>query len=255
MELIVRDECPSTSSDPAVLDPGAPHGLIVAARSQTAGRGQRGNCWEAEPGKNLSFSMVIRPRFITAARQFVLSEAVALGIAGVLEAVLRKDGVDEPVTIKWPNDIYVGGRKICGILIENTLTGRRIDKSIAGIGININQRRFVGDAPNPVSLCQLTGREYELAGLLEDFASAILSAVDLAEVGETREGPAAGAVHSAFLSRLGRADGELHRWVEMPSGSIVDARIETVSEDGMLHLRHADGSCHSYAFKQISALL
>lgn len=95
-----------------------PHGYTLAARSQTAGRGQRGNSWESLPGRNLTFSILLRPEHIAPARQFVISEAVALGIAGVIDRYLPQGMT---TAIKWPNDIYAGDRKICGILIEHTL--------------------------------------------------------------------------------------------------------------------------------------
>ena len=173
--IIWRDTCPSTNSDPAVLDPEAPHGLVVAAREQTAGRGQRGNTWESGPGLNLSFSIVLRPAGIHPARQFCISEAVALAVAETVEEELCRNGVDDPVYVKWPNDIYVGDRKICGILIENTITGTHIDKSIVGIGLNVNQREFLSDAPNPVSLIQLTARETPLDSLLDRLTARLLT--------------------------------------------------------------------------------
>ncbi len=173
--IIWRDTCPSTNSDPAVLDPEAPHGLVVAAREQTAGRGQRGNTWESGPGLNLSFSIVLRPGDLHAVRQFCISEAVALAVAETVEEELRSNGVDDPVYVKWPNDIYVGDRKICGILIENTVTGTHIDKSVVGIGLNVNQREFHSDAPNPVSIIQLTARETPLQPLLDRLTARLLT--------------------------------------------------------------------------------
>ena len=99
--------------------PDAPAGTVLAARMQTAGRGQRGASWEAEPGKNLTFSQLFRPDRLHAARQFELSMLVSLAIADTVDDLIAHTGLS--AKIKWPNDIYVGDRKICGILIENKL--------------------------------------------------------------------------------------------------------------------------------------
>lgn len=127
----------------------------VTAEFQTAGKGQRGNTWEAEEGKNLLFSFVLYPSFLEARRQFILSQIVSLAIKEELSRW------SDEITIKWPNDIYWKDKKICGILIENDLSGHHIRRSIAGIGININQEVFNSDAPNPVSLKQITGKEHD----------------------------------------------------------------------------------------------
>ena len=123
----------------------------VTAEFQTAGKGQRGNTWEAEEGKNLLFSFVLYPSFLEARRQFILSQIVSLAIKEELSRW------SDEITIKWPNDIYWKDKKICGILIENDLSGHHIRRSIAGIGININQEVFNSDAPNPFSLKQIPG--------------------------------------------------------------------------------------------------
>lgn len=119
---------------------------VIVADFQTSGRGQRGNSWESDPGKNLLFSTVIFPEFLEARRQFLISQIISLAIKEEL------DTYTSDISIKWPNDIYWKEKKICGMLIENDLMGRNINQSIAGIGININQEIFHSSAPNPVSL-------------------------------------------------------------------------------------------------------
>ena len=166
LNIEILDSCDSTN---AVLAsrPDAQHGTVVATRSQTAGRGQRGNSWEAEPGTNLTFSLLLRPQGFPAARQFELSMLVALGVADVLNSLFGRLGFrDLKARIKWPNDIYVGHKKIVGILIENQLSGAGIDRTIVGIGVNVNQTRFLSDAPNPTSVALLTGRTLALEPLL-----------------------------------------------------------------------------------------
>ena len=136
--------------------------ILVTADFQTAGRGQAGNSWESEAGKNLLFGLLFHPREVEANRQFILSQAVALSICETLSDYA------EDIRIKWPNDIYWKDRKICGMLIENTLVGRCIENCIIGAGININQQTFCSDAPNPVSLRQITGKEQEPVFILAD---------------------------------------------------------------------------------------
>ena len=128
-----------------------PEGYIAYTDTQRAGRGQRGNSWESQPGKNLTFSLLLRPEHIPANQQFLLSQAVSLAATDVLNRYASG------FSIKWPNDIYWEDKKIAGILIENVLSGSTFARSIVGIGLNINQERFISDAPNPVSLFQITG--------------------------------------------------------------------------------------------------
>ena len=178
MRIIHLDTVGSTSSYLASLGAEAAHGTVVMAREQTAGRGQRGNSWEAEPGMNITLSLMLHPKGLPPARQFVISRAVSLAIVGMLDKYV------DDVTIKWPNDIYIGDRKICGILIENTITGSTINRCIVGIGLNVNQTEFRSDAPNPVSLCQLMhGTVFDIDSLAEDMVSAILRRVDEAVKG------------------------------------------------------------------------
>ena len=131
-----------------------PEGTVVITDYQTAGRGQKGNSWESERGKNLTFSILLHPNHIPPGKQFILSQLISIAIVGVLKKY------DRHFTIKWPNDIYWKEKKIAGMLIEVDLTGSSLSNAIIGIGININQRHFKSDAPNPVSLTQITGKEH-----------------------------------------------------------------------------------------------
>lgn len=246
MNIIDIPQTSSTNTLMAQMDSQTPlpHATIVRALAQTAGRGQRGNSWESEPGQNLTFSMLLRPAGVDAAAQFFISEAVALGVADTLAELLSDHPEAGEVAVKWPNDIYVGNRKICGILIENTLTGRTIDRSIAGIGVNVNQQLFVSDAPNPVSLTQLTGRRYELRPLLENIGAAI----------EANMAEDPGQIHSRYIARLWRREG-LHPYTITDTGTRIMARIAGIEPTGRIILAHADGTTAPYAFKEIAALL
>ena len=139
------------------------------ALAQTAGIGQRGNHWEAAPGQNLTFSLILHPLFLPADRQFKLTQALSLALLDFL-----KDFRDlKDLKVKWPNDIYVVGRKICGTLISTRLSGNSIASAVCGIGININQTLFPDWVPNPTSLALLTGQQYELEPLLQQLLGCI----------------------------------------------------------------------------------
>lgn len=219
--------------------------LLVYALRQTAGRGQRGNSWESEPGKNLTASALFVPGNIHPASQFSISEAVALAVADLLDEY----GVE--AAVKWPNDIYVGDRKICGILIEHSIVGQHLSRTVAGIGININQREFLSDAPNPVSLWQLTGKEYDIPAVASRLASCLEK-----RVGEACRADGSGreSLHSAFMSRLWRGRG-FHLFLDKKNGELISARIAGVASDGMLTLATHRGEMRVYAFKEVEFLL
>ncbi len=246
VSITMLDEAGSTN---AVLRDmtaaGAPHGSVVAARRQTAGRGQRGNSWESEPGKNLTFSVLLRPESIEARRQFMLSEAVAVSVAEAVQSWLPANA--PLVEVKWPNDIYIADRKVCGILIENSLSGANIGFSIVGVGINVNQEVFRSDAPNPVSVIHYTHAELPLDRLLSDVCSRIVARCQ-ALPGESDK------VHADFLGRLWRRSGQ-HLFSE-PGGEPFYASIADVRPDGTLMLQRSgsDDLC-GYAFKEIEAVL
>ena len=139
---------------------------VLSAFCQTSGHGQRGNSWYANAGENLTFSIVLKHNTrIKAIDQFALSEMAALAVIELLAAH------EIEAKVKWPNDIYVGDRKICGILIENSLRGDTLSSSIIGIGLNVNQTEFDPSLPNPTSmaLCNTSGRWQSLPLLLEEF--------------------------------------------------------------------------------------
>ncbi|CAG4991968.1 Bifunctional ligase/repressor BirA [Dyadobacter sp. CECT 9275] len=137
-KVIYLPSCHSTNDIAAELVRGGmfSEGTVVITDEQTKGRGQRGSVWLSPPGENLTFSLIITPEQVLIAEQFVISQAVALGVSSYLKA----RGLD--AKIKWPNDIYIGQKKVCGTLIENSIQGNSIVSSVIGIGVNINQRNF-----------------------------------------------------------------------------------------------------------------
>jgi BirA family biotin operon repressor/biotin-[acetyl-CoA-carboxylase] ligase len=220
-----------------------PHGYCISADFQTSGHGQATNRWESEDGKNLLFSLLLRPTVIPAAEQFVITELVTLAIINALQDYIR-----QKITIKWPNDIYVGDKKLCGILIENALCGPTIDTCIVGIGININQELFVSDAPNPVSLKQLNGRDNDRGEILEEIYQNILNYYDyLADNWQNND--IKQSLHYEYMNNLYRRTG-YHNY-STPEGEHFRAEIEDIGPQGHLTLRLESGELRIFAFKKV----
>lgn len=135
--------------------------VLATTDYQTAGRGQRGNHWEAERGKNLLFGFLFHPTLVPVTHQFALSEALALAVRAALA-----EHVDGGVTVKWPNDVYWLDYKIAGMLLEHDVCGTQIATTLTGVGVNVNQTVFESDAPNPISLMKITGNHHSRAELL-----------------------------------------------------------------------------------------
>lgn len=238
-QIIYLDEVSSTNSHLRGLigHKELPEGSVVVAGFQTAGRGQIGNVWESEAGRNLTFSMVLYPDCIPANHQFLISQIAALSVKETLDAYV--DGV----TVKWPNDIYWNDRKICGMLIENDLSGWSLYCSVIGIGLNLNQDTFRGDAPNPVSLRQITGKEYDWNEVLKRFLSIMYNKYLLLLQEKYDE------IRTAYHAALYRRDGS-HLYKD--DNGEFEASIDTIEPTGHLLLRLPDGAIRRYAFKEVS---
>ena len=221
-QLIWLPACPSTNTEAQLLlgQNRASDGCTVITGYQTAGRGQRGNQWQVAPDENLTLSVVWFPTFLAASQQFSLSQAVALAVHDWASTLL---GPDPQLRLKWPNDLYFGNRKFGGILIENSLSGSKIQSSIVGIGLNINQQQF--PIPTATSLGQLTGRHYELPVL----ASRLLECLERRYL-QLRTG-AVGSLRHDYLKALYRYR-ETH-FFEV-EGQRVQGQIVGVEEDGRL---------------------
>lgn len=204
---------------------------------QTAGRGQRGTVWESAPGENLLFGVVFRPTFLPAVQQFFLSEALALAVADAVRPYA--DGI----SVKWPNDIYWHDRKLAGMLLEHTLRGNSIAHTVAGVGLNVNQSRFVGDAPNPVSLRQVVGHDVSRAVLLESILQQFESNYFMLQRGETAQ------LHDRYMHCLYRREGW---YTYRDRNGRFTARIAGISPQGVLTLERPDGQMSDYAFKEVS---
>ena len=179
MGRIIRfDRLESTNKYCEALDPNTVEDFTCYwALEQTAGIGQRGNHWESAAGENLTFSLVLHPTWLPAEQQFRLTEALSLGVLDCINGLKGFNGTKGfnglNAIVKWPNDIYVGGLKICGMLVSNRLSGDTLGTAICGIGLNANQRVFPEWVPNPTSLSLLTGQQYELESLLEKLLGCI----------------------------------------------------------------------------------
>jgi birA, biotin-[acetyl-CoA-carboxylase] ligase region len=216
-----------------------PEGTVVCTDNQTAGKGQRNNVWESQPGKNLTFSVLLYPQFLPLNRFFLLSEIISLGIKDTL------DIYTDDISIKWPNDIYYQNKKICGILIENEVTGQCYSQSIVGIGLNVNQDVFFSDAPNPVSLKQITGKEFDLDALLQEILANCFLWYERLREGQARE------IEEAYFNALYRNKG-FHSYKDQ--SGVFEARIEKVGSDGFLCLHTDKGDSRKYAFKEVEFL-
>lgn len=226
--------------------------LTLCTYRQTAGRGQRGNGWESEPDKNVSFTTVLPTAALAPEQLPRLSMVVPLAVALALQ------GYHLPASVKWPNDIYVGDEKICGILIENILQGGHIAGSIAGIGVNINQRLFVSNAPNPTSMALLAGHDFDKQEVLCAILYQLQTLWPLVTTQDEQ-------LHHLYMQHLYRRNG-LWLWRERAASAApmaisherqdsFEATIKDVNNEGQLLLQQTDGSIHAYNFKEIQYII
>lgn len=218
-----------------------PELTLVDSDSQTKGRGQAGNSWESRDGENLTFSWLCHPTFVSADNQFVLSQAAALAIQSTLS-----EFVDD-VRIKWPNDIYWKDKKICGILIECTLAGTSVKDCIMGVGVNINQKKFYSDAPNPVSLAQIVGFTFNRESVLEKLTDSFNHYYDMLKSGKV------GDLVNEYKNNLYRKTG-LHAYCE-PGGEEFRAEFVDVLPSGHLLLKDDSGCNREYEFKEVKFII
>ena len=233
-----------------------PDGTIVVAREQFAGRGQAGNSWNSEAGKNLTCSVLLYPQFLPADRQFLLNKVISLSVLDFVHAALQdhrmafRTGQQRPeipvVAIKWPNDIYVGNKKAGGILIAHKIMGDRLKASIVGIGININQTLFPSGLPNPVSLAQLTGKEYDLM----ESRSALCRYLDLRYLALSRFGPA--NLDDAYHRHL-MGMGVWGKY--LLQGNETEGLIKGVDDLGRLLVEDRSGDVSVYMHREIEYIL
>ena len=214
---------------------------VVSTEEQTAGKGMGSNGWESEVGKNLTFSLAVDMSFLPAERQFLLSEAVPLGIIEVLDTVLPAD----KISIKWPNDLVYENRKLAGILINSTIKANMMDVSIIGIGLNVNQMQFQDWPTHPISLKMITGQTYDLQPLMDQIADRILIKVE-----QLKSDPA--IIEQEYLKRLFR----YRTWADYEvDGKVLRLFMTGIDVFGRLQL--VDEAQQSYLFdiKEIKFVL
>lgn len=213
-------------------------GFIIQSNFQKNGRGQAGNYWESEAGKNLTFSMVLYPEFLPPVKQFLLSKMVAVALLTELNKM------QEGFEIKWPNDIYFKNKKVAGILIETAIMGTQLKHAIIGVGLNVNQVYF-DKAPNPTSLKLIIVEELNLQVVLASIKKTICSVYDVLKHG------GADQINEEYAKHLYRKTG---MWKFEDVNGIFKATIQHVKENGQLVLSDADDTTREYWMKEVKFL-
>ncbi len=238
-DIIYLTECHSTNDMALekIKERSISEGSVIISDHQTAGKGQRGNRWFSEPGQNLTFSLVLQPVFLSPDRQFLLSMAVSLGLVSMLDQYGIK------AMVKWPNDIVlVNGHKLAGILIENSITQKRIEYSVVGIGLNINQGMFGSFTAS--SLANVLGRPIGLQEVLEKTIHELESMYLKLKSGKSAD------VHLKYMQNLYR----YQAWAKYQDQEVFEGRIEGIDQRGRLEIRKTTGELVAYDLKEIKFL-
>ena len=222
-------------------------GDVVWADFQTAGRGQRGHEWHSRKGENLTFSVVLEPTFVAIAEQFAVSEVVALSLVDML----AEYGIE--ARIKWTNDIYVGDKKLVGILIEHSLATSTLRRTIVGVGINVNQTEFDASLPNPVSMAQLLDRELNVEEVLQRFLAHLQRNYEALREMQNAKCKMQNLLHLRYNELLYRL-GEFHTYA-LPSGERFEAKILGTAFSGALRLENEAGEIKDYLFKEVEFII
>lgn len=212
-------------------------GTVILADYQSAGRGQIGNTWKVAPGKNLTFSLILSPRFLPVQKQFALSQAISLAIRDFLATLCAKS-----IYVKWPNDIYIEDKKVCGILIQNTLSGRNIQNSIIGIGLNVNQEQFPDLLTNASSLAIETGKSFDLPFIFPTLLQFIEQKYQQLRSGQLSE------IHQNYLNHLFLY--QIEAFFQEPGKAPFSGKITGVNSHGQLGITH-QGQVSYYNLKEI----
>ena len=235
-KILALPECESTNSLMVSLSQNKTldEGTVIITENQTKGRGQAGNKWVTEPGVNLTFSVLLKPTFLEPSSQFYLNIAVGLGLCHAIS-----DSIDDKVWLKWPNDIMVNDKKVCGILIENQIQGQTLSQSIVGIGLNLNQTNF--EWPMATSLRLLSGKEFDKVKIFETILVRLEAYYNLLQKRKFSK------LKEEYYSVLYWKD-EMHQFEVKQE--VIEGMIKGVDEVGKL-LVNVDGKTMSYNFKEI----
>ena len=215
-------------------------GTVIMAENQYAGRGQQQNTWHAEAGKNLTFSVLLKPNFLAIANQFDLTRAVSMGVFDALEPLLG-----DKLKIKWPNDIYYQDSKLGGMLIENMIQGGQIKNSIIGIGLNVNQQNFAAGLSNAISVKQILHQDYDLKTLLSEICRHVEAWYLKLKAGKIED------VRNTYLNRL--------YWINevrqfKTENGIFEGVIKNVRYNGLLVVADNNNTELEFSLKQIEFL-
>lgn len=241
-KLIILNDTDSTNNyaNRLIAEGRAVNGSVVLSQYQTSGRGQRGNSWESESGKNLLASIVLFPAFLPPVNQFYISKVTSLALIELLANHTRE------VSIKWPNDIFVGNRKIAGILIETSILGNQFHSAVVGIGLNLNQEKFSGEIPNPVSLKLVTGKDFNIKESALQLAEILMKWYQKLEAGGVAE------IDEVYHKNLFR----MNEWAFFQKdNNRFEGRILGTGEYGQLILENRSGKQSSYMFKEIEFVI
>lgn len=239
--IIELESVDSTNSHAALcLKTGTlPEGTLILAKEQKAGKGQRGNTWITEAGKNFTGSFVLYPSFLAIEKQFILTKIVSLAVADLLALHLQNN---TSIKIKWPNDIYVEGNKIAGILIENSLKQNAISTSIFGIGLNVNQENFGKEAGNATSIKIVSGKDSELKDITKKLCACLEARYLQLRTGKVE------LINADYLNLLYK----INEWRNYSiDNRIVEGKITGVSETGKLKMELKNGVQKEFDLKEI----
>jgi BirA family biotin operon repressor/biotin-[acetyl-CoA-carboxylase] ligase len=237
--LIYVPECHSTNTLAYELcqKSALAEGTVIITRDQQNGKGQRGNTWFSEPGMNLTFSLILKPTFLSPLEQFTLTMAISLAIHDFLTQLVHGE-----IFIKWPNDILLNNKKVCGILIENTISGNTLQQSIVGIGLNVNQLSYSLDTATSLKL--VSGIEFNLSDMLSKLLQAVEHRYMKLRTGNTDE------LKRDYLSVL-FGMGQIRNFSDK-HGKFTGI-IQGVSAEGKL-LINCDNEVKSFSLKEIAFL-
>ncbi|WKK77400.2 biotin--[acetyl-CoA-carboxylase] ligase [Marivirga salinae] len=214
-------------------------GAIIITKHQTKGKGQRGSQWDSPEGKNLTFSIFLKPHFLKASQQFELNRMASLALLDVVKNL----SADAKVFVKWPNDLILNKRKVAGILIENSINQSGISESIIGIGLNVNQTEDL--LPTATSLAKQFEKEFELEKVLLDIVQRLEHYYLILRSGDFR------FIHEWYESKLYLKDKVAY--YEDSIGKF-NGIIRNVHPDGVLEIEDESGIHKKYHFKEVRLL-
>lgn len=249
MEIRYIDNTVSTNDylmDYACTKEGQAWQGAVAADYQSAGKGMGTNTWESETGKNLLFSILVHPDWLSPSMQYLVSMAHACALRDVLSQYT--DGI----MIKWPNDIYWKDKKLSGTRIDGNIKGGSMGDLVIGTGININQREFHSDAPNPISLYQITGKEHDRREILKQIVERFEHYYDIAKDEWVSEWEC-DTIMEEYHRSLYRMDGKMYEFEDCYGR--FKARIYDVHPNGLMQLIRENGELSQYEFKEVKFII